>query len=290
MAQMYSTDPYGLVAEAIGYLQTHHLEQPSLDTLAQALGRSPYQLQRTFQAWAGVSPKTFLRYLSLQHAKTLLQEGQTLLDTSLETGLSSPSRLHDLFVQLEAMTPGMYRRGAKGLDIRYQRLDSPFGPLLAAATPVGICRLVFTDHLQDALRELHAEFPGARFLETTLQEAPALRSAFVPGTSPSEPIRLHLKGSPFQRKVWEALLRIPSGHLESYSGLAQRIGQAGAARAIGSALAANPIAYLIPCHRVIQASGLFGQYHWDARRKAAILAWESAQRFGERDLEGKGMA
>ena len=281
MSQTYTVDAYPLVAEAIAYLLEHRLEQPSLEDLSRGLGRSPWQLQRTFREWAGVSPKTFLGYLSLQHAKALLHERQTLLEASLNSGLSGSGRLHDLFVHIEAMTPGDYRRGARGLEIRWELMDSPFGPMLAAATPRGLCRLVFTEHPQAAVQELREEFPSPRILEAPLQQGEALRALLGTGSLPSGQLRLHLKGSPFQLKVWEALLKIPSGSVESYSGLAARLGQPRAARALGSAVAANPVACLIPCHRVIQASGIFGQYRWQASRKAALLGWESARRFGE---------
>lgn len=286
MSQTYTADAYPLIAEAIGFLVEHHLEQPSLEELSRRLGRSPWQLQRTFRAWAGVSPKTFLGYLSLQHAKALLRERQTLLEASLDSGLSSPGRLHDLFVHIEAMTPGSYRRGARGLEIRYERTDSLFGPMLAAATPKGICRLVFADRPEAALAELRQEFPAAGFREAPLEQGKALRALLGTDSVPAEQLRLHLKASPFQLKVWEALLKIPAGSVESYSGLAARLGQPRAARALGSAVAANPVAYLIPCHRVIQASGIFGQYRWDASRKAAMLGWESLRRFGDPESEG----
>lgn len=269
---------YNRVAAAIEYLQQHFTEQPSLEQLAQAVNLSPFHFQRLFSEWAGVSPKKFLQYLSLDYARHLLvDESLSLMDAAHASGLSGSSRLHDLFVSIEGMTPGEFRQGGEQLVIDYCFSDSPFGRVLAAATTKGLCHLAFEEGEAAALSTLKARFPNARYRQgvtPTLQQALAF---FERDWKPSSPLRLHLKGTPFQLKVWEGLLRIPEGRLTSYGALAKSIDQPSASRSVGTAIGSNPVAVLIPCHRVIRASGEFGGYRWGAARKAALIGWEAAQ-------------
>jgi AraC family transcriptional regulator of adaptative response/methylated-DNA-[protein]-cysteine methyltransferase len=269
---------YNRVAAAIEYLQQHFTEQPSLEELARAANLSPFHFQRLFSEWAGVSPKKFLQYLSLDHARYLLaHDASTVLETAHATGLSGSGRLHDLFVSIEGMTPGEFRNGGASLRIDYCYADSLFGPLIAAATAKGLCYLAFEDDAATALNALQARFPNAHYRQAL---TPMLRQAlqFFSRDWESLPqIRLHLKGTPFQLKVWEGLLSIPEGRLSTYGALASRLGQPTASRAVGTAIGSNPVAVLIPCHRVIRASGEFGGYRWGAARKAALIGWETAQ-------------
>ncbi len=273
---------YNRVAAAIEYLQQHFTEQPSLEELAQATNLSPFHFQRLFSAWAGVSPKKFLQYLSLDHARKLLAENEfSVLDAAHASGLSGSGRLHDLFVSIEGMTPGEFRHGGAQLTINYCFSDSPFGRLIAAATTKGLCHLAFEEDDHAALIALKARFPNARYRQgvtPTLQQALAF---FDRGWRPLSLIRLHLKGTPFQLKVWEGLLRIPEGRFTSYGALAKSIDQPSASRAVGTVIGSNPVAVLIPCHRVIRASGEFGGYRWGTARKAALIGWEAAQIEGD---------
>lgn len=266
---------YQRIAQAIAYLQHHYQQQPPLDEVAEHIHLSPYHFQRLFTEWAGVSPKKFLQYISLHHAKTMLRQSATLLNVSESIGLSSPSRLHDLFINIEGMTPYEYKNGGENLTIDYEWADSPFGPLLIASTTKGICFLAFADHAESALTELRQQFPQAKLQQqTTVLQQQALLF-FQQQELPQ--LKLHLKASDFQLKVWEALLKIPLGQLTTYSGIAQSIQQPQAARAVGSAIASNPVAFLIPCHRVIQKSGVLGNYRWGETRKVALVGWEAAQ-------------
>lgn len=268
---------YQRVAHAIAYLQSHAHEQPSLSDVANAIHISPYHLQRTFTQWAGISPKQFLQYLTLEHSKRLLAQQQTLQDISFEAGLSSASRLHDLFIKYEGMTPGEYKRQAAQLTIEFAFYDTIFGDCIIANTAKGICHIAFSDDSDDTLNTLHGCFPKAHLLEQrTALQASAAHVLNQPQNS-LEAVKLHLIGTPFQLKVWRSLLSIPAGALCSYGALAQHISQPNAARAVGTAIASNPIAFLIPCHRVIRSTGEFGDYRWGAVRKRAIIAWESAQ-------------
>lgn len=266
---------YTQIALAITYLQAHYQDQPSLEELAAVVHMSPFHFQRLFTEWAGVSPKQFVRYLSLQQAKQLLQQDGNLLSVANETGLSGTGRLHDLFVQIEGMTPGEYRNGGASLQISYQFLASPFGQLLVAATPKGICRLVFMEEEETALNELQAGYPNAQYQKEDHPFFASLPDLFQPQQSWPK-LKLHLKGTPFQLQVWEALLRIPEGRCISYGIMAKYLQQPNASRAVGTAIGANPVAFLIPCHRVIQATGALGGYRWGLPRKTAILGWEAA--------------
>lgn len=268
---------YDRIAGAIEYIQTHFREQPNLDEVAAAVNLSPAHFQRLFTEWAGTSPKKFLQYVSLAHAKMLLKDRQaTLFDTAYETGLSGTSRLHDLFVNIEGMTPAEYKNGGRDLAIRFNFLHSPFGRILIASTSKGICHMVFYEDQQLAVARLEAEFPNAQFSEEHDEFQQSALRLFNHDWNDLKKIKLHLKGSDFQLKVWETLLKIPMGQLCSYGEIAQRIDSPAASRAVGTAIGKNPVAFLIPCHRVIQATGSFGGYMWGSTRKTAIIGWENA--------------
>jgi AraC family transcriptional regulator of adaptative response/methylated-DNA-[protein]-cysteine methyltransferase len=275
---------YQRIEAALTYAQAHYQAQPNLEELAAQAHWSPFHFQRKFQEWAGVSPKKFLQYLSLDHAKQLLRQQASVAEASHETGLSGTSRLHDLFVRLEAMTPGEYRHGGAALAIQYSFGESPFGRYLVASTAKGICRLVFLDDEQTALTELQQEWPQATLVtEETASHAQVARF-FARTFSPTDRLHLHLKGTAFQLKIWESLLRVPEGQLRTYAQLAEAAENGAAVRAAGTAIGANPVAYLIPCHRVIRGTGALGQYRWGAPRKAALLGWEAARTAPSNDL------
>lgn len=269
---------YDRIATAIEYIKTHFKDQPDLNKVAEQVHLSPFHFQRLFQEWAGVSPKKFLQYLSIGHAKTMLQQqGASLFDAAYETGLSGTSRLHDLFINIEGMTPGEYKNGGESLSINYSFAESPFGEIIVASTSKGISHLAFVKDEPEALAELKARFPHATYRQTVDMIQQNALYIFTQDWSRLSEIKLHLKGTPFQLKVWEALLNIPAGQLTTYSGLSQKIGNPAAARAVGSAVGSNPVAFLIPCHRVIRASGETGDYHWGSTRKTAIIGWEAAR-------------
>lgn len=273
---------YQRISEAIEYIRTHFKEQPDLDKVASDLGLSPFHFQRLFSDWAGVSPKKFLQFTSLEYSKRLLREqGANLFTTAMETGLSGTGRLHDLFITIEGMTPGEYKNGGKGLKILHHVEDSLFGKVFIASTEKGICKLVFADEPATALEELRAELPFADYHAGTnglQQTALGVFSKNHPGLSQ---IKLHLKASDFQLKVWNALLTIPPGRLSSYGKIATEIGQPRASRAVGSAIGDNPVAFLIPCHRVVQSTGNYGEYRWGPTRKTVLIAWEASVLSGE---------
>ena len=246
----------------------------SLDALAAEIGLSPAHFQRIFSAWAGISPKRLQQYLALGHAKALLAERFTTLDAAHSVGLSGSSRLHDLFLRWEAMSPGDYAKGGAGLTIRHGWFDSPFGEMLAMATDRGLCGLAFAEEAGRgaALADMAARWPSAAHLADADAVAPRVAGLFDGGAA-----RLHLIGAPFQIKVWEALMRIPSGHVTTYSEIADAIGHPRAVRAVGTAVGRNPIGYLIPCHRALRKSGGLGGYHWGLPVKRALLAWEAGR-------------
>ena len=251
-------------------------QQPDLDAVAKEVYLSPFHFQRLFKDWAGVSPKKFLQYISLQHAKKLLQQ-HTVSDAAYETGLSGSSRLHDLFISIEGMTPGEFKNGGEQLQINYSFAETPFGNIIVASTAKGICHLAFADDEMAALHQLQSQFPKATFrqvVDTIQQNALFI---FTQDWKDLSKIKLHLKGTPFQIRVWEALLKIPMGDVSTYSGIANTINNPNASRAVGTAIGDNPVAFLIPCHRVIRSTGDFGQYHWGSIRKTAMLGWESAK-------------
>ena len=269
---------YYRVAEAIEYIRNNFKRQPDLDEVAKTVNLSPFHFQRLFSEWAGITPKKFLQYTSIQYAKSLLKDSQeTLFETAHQTGLSGTSRLHDLFVAIEGMTPGEYKYGGKTLEINHSFEATPFGNLLVASTMRGICYMAFEEEQQLALSKLRAKFPNA-----TLNEKPDLIQQnamliFQADWTKLKQVKLHLKGTDFQLKVWESLLKIPMGRLSTYGSIAREIDLPNASRAVGTAIGSNPVAFLIPCHRVIQSSGIFGGYMWGPTRKAAIIGWEAAR-------------
>lgn len=272
---------YERVAKAIEYIHENYTRQPDLDEVAKQVHVSPFHFQRMFKEWAGVTPKKFLQYISVEHAKTLLKQDLSLSDVTFETGLSGTSRLHDLFISIEGMTPGEYKNGGEQLNINYSFAETPFGNIIVASTTKGICHLAFADDERAALKELTALFPNASFkqvVDTIQQNALFI---FTQDWKNLDKIKLHLKGTPFQLKVWEALLKVPLGQLTTYSDIAATVGNEKASRAVGSAVGDNPVAFLIPCHRVIKSTGVFGQYHWGSTRKTAIIGWEAAKVFPE---------
>lgn len=269
---------YYRIAEAISYLKENFKSQPDLDELAAKVNLSPFHFQRLFSEWAGVSPKKFLQYLNLNYAKQVLKDQQsTLFDAALQTGLSGTGRLHDLFVNVEGMTPGEFKNGGENLHINYSYTQTPFGQLLVASTAKGICHMAFADNEVEAFEALKKQFPRASYQQKTDEIQKSALQIFDQNWNEPSKIKLHLKGTPFQLKVWETLLRVPLGRLTTYGNLARAVGNPNASRAVGTAVGDNPIAFLIPCHRVIQSSGHFGQYHWGQIRKNAILGWEAAQ-------------
>ena len=267
---------YNVIARA---LQVIDSDGPALtlDGLARRMDMSPAHFQRVFSAWVGVSPKRYQQYLTLDHARQLLADRFTVLDTAHAAGLSGGGRLHDLFLTWEAMSPGDYARGGEGLTIRWGWFDSPFGPALVMGTGKGICGIGFASETGEdaAMADLSGRWPKARFEQDAVALRPWVLSAF--GDTPGKAAPLHLIGAPFQIKVWEALLRIPSGHVTTYSQLASAVGHPKAMRAVGTAVGRNPISYLIPCHRALRKSGGLGGYHWGLPVKRALLAWEAAR-------------
>ncbi|ULQ55233.1 methylated-DNA--[protein]-cysteine S-methyltransferase [Flavihumibacter rivuli] len=266
------------IAKAIEYLRDNFREQPDLDLVAEKVHLSPFHFQRMFTDWAGVSPKKFLQYLNLEYAKTILtKEGATLFDAAAEAGLSGTSRLHDLFVKIEGMTPGEFKNGGEKLSINYSFAETPFGKVLVASTEKGICHMAFVEDEAAGFELLQQQFPKAGYHQVVDMIQQNALYIFNQDWSRLQEIKLHLKGSPFQLKVWETLLKIPMGKLATYGQVAREISQPNASRAVGTAIGSNPVAFLIPCHRVIQATGAIGGYMWGPTRKAAIIAWEGAR-------------
>jgi AraC family transcriptional regulator of adaptative response/methylated-DNA-[protein]-cysteine methyltransferase len=269
---------YQRIADAIDYIKINFKNQPNLDEVAEKVNLSPFHFQRLFTDWAGISPKKFLQYLSIDYAKGILKDKQaTLFDTAFETGLSGTGRLHDLFVNIEGMTPAEYKNGGKSLFINYSFAESPFGDIIVASTPKGICYMAFAGERGEAFTSLQAQFPNAQYTQMVDQAQQNALFIFKKDWSQLSNIKLHLKGTSFQLKVWEALLNIPLGGLSTYSSVAAAIQHPKASRAVGSAVGDNPVAFLIPCHRVIKSTGETGQYHWGATRKSAIIGWEAAK-------------
>jgi len=279
---MYDNEPesrhYAIVARAISYIRTHARAQPSLEDIAAAVHLSPHHLQRLFADWAGISPKRFLQYLTKEHARRQLAASADVLSAAGEAGLSSTSRLHDLMVSCEAMTPGEIKSGGRGLAIGHGVGPSPFGDVLVAWTPRGVCHFAFrVDDEATMVAELAARWPAATLQRDDAQAQALLRQIF-PRTPTRGTVHLVLRGTNFQIKVWEALIRTEPGHVVSYQQLARQLGQPGASRAVGSAIAANTIGFLIPCHRVIREGGEVGQYRWGSERKLALIGWEAGAR------------
>ena len=268
---------YDRIAKAIEYIKNDFRSQPNLDEIAEKVHLSPFHFQRLFSEWAGTSPKKFLQYISLEYAKKLLTEnGASLFDTAYETGLSGTSRLHDLFINIEGMTPAEYKNGGKNLSINYSFAESPFGNLIVASTAKGVCFMAFAEDETEALEHLKQKFPNATFQQKLDLIQQNVLFIFQNDWSKLPEIKLHLKGTDFQLKVWETLLKIPMGQLSTYTSIATKIGHPNASRAVGTAIGSNPVAFLIPCHRVIQSTGTFGGYMWGSTRKTAIIGWECA--------------
>ena len=270
---------YDRIAQAIAFISSRVKEQPELAEIAAHLHMSPFHFQRMFSRWAGVTPKRYLQILTLAHAKRLLGESRSVLEVADTVGLSSGSRLYDHFVQMEAVTPGEFKLRGAGLAIEYGVHETPFGLAFLAATPRGICKLVFVDNrdIQVPLTELSEQWPCAMIQENQQLVGDLLAGVFSSQKPVDRPLSLYVSGTNFQINVWKALMQIPSGKVASYSHIATAIGHPTAARAVGMAAGANPVAFLIPCHRVIQQSGKLGGYHWGINRKHAIHAWETAQ-------------
>jgi AraC family transcriptional regulator of adaptative response/methylated-DNA-[protein]-cysteine methyltransferase len=278
MKEQTKTD-YERVADAITYINTHFKQQPALEQIAEAVHLSPFHFQKMFTDWAGVSPKKFLQYISLEYAKGLLKDKQTtLFDAAFETGLSGTGRLHDLFVNIEGMTPGEYKNGGENLHINYSFAESPFGNILIASTAKGICYMAFFDDEAQVIKDLSSHFPNAHYRQRTDLAQQNAMYIFTHDWSKLHEIKLHLKGTDFQLKVWEVLLKIPMGELSTYGKIADAIQNPKASRAVGSAIGSNPVSFLIPCHRVIQATGAIGGYMWGPTRKTAIIGWEAAKK------------
>lgn len=263
---------YNRVAKAIAFINVNFKKQPGLEEIAEKVHLSPFHFQRLFTDWAGVSPKKFLQYVSIQHAKQKLKEKSTNA-----TGLSGTGRLHDLFIKVEGMTPGEYKNGGKNLFINYSYRKTPFGEVLIASTSKGICHMAFLENQEEAYKVLQNQFPNAHLQQEVDQMQQNALYIFTQDWNKLNQIKLHLKGTEFQLKVWEALLKIPLGQLSTYGSIAEMIDKPKASRAVGTAIGTNPVAFLIPCHRVIQTGGKFGGYMWGTTRKIAIIGWEAAK-------------
>ncbi|WP_296124979.1 methylated-DNA--[protein]-cysteine S-methyltransferase [uncultured Bacteroides sp.] len=269
---------YERIAAAIRFIEENRQEQPKLEAVAEHVNMSPFHFQRIFQEWAGITPKHFLQYLNVEYAKYILQKTHaSLLDTAYEVGLSGTGRLHDLFVNIEGMTPGEYKNGGENLSINYSFAESPFGEIFVASTSKGICCMEFADNHEIAFNSLLQKFPNAKFSQIVDKIQQNALFIFTQDWSKLKEIKLHLKGTDFQLKVWDALLKIPMGGLTTYGDIATEINNPKACRAVGTAIGENPVAFLIPCHRVIRSSGALGNYHWGEIRKTAIIGWEAAK-------------
>jgi AraC family transcriptional regulator of adaptative response/methylated-DNA-[protein]-cysteine methyltransferase len=266
------------MGRAIRYLSANYRDQPTLEDAASAVGLSPFHFQRLFSRYVGVSPKSFVGHLTFDHARAGLVEGKSLLETAFDSGLSGPSRLHDLSLKIEAMTPGEYAKGGEGVAIDYGFHPSPFGSALVMATTRGVCGIAFADEgdEKEALTDMMARWPKARFAVAPERTRKFARQIFRPAKD-RDALRLHLLGTPWQIKVWQALLAIPEGKISTYRAIAELAGNPRASRAVGVAVGCNPIAWIIPCHRVLGSTGALTGYHWGLERKRAMLALESAR-------------
>lgn len=270
---------------AIKFLERNFHRQPSLAEIADSINMSEYHFQRLFSRWAGISPKRFMQFLTKEYAKTLIENSENVLDAAYDAGLSGPGRLHDLFVTCEAVTPGEYGKGGRGVRIAYGVHPSPFGTCLLAATERGICNLTFLHDRSEAeaTGSVISQWPNAVLEHRPKKTRTLVQKVFDRRAEPgSTPLHLYVRGTNFQIKVWEALLRIPVGHAVTYEAVARHIDMPKAARAVGNAVGQNPISFLIPCHRVIRKLGVFGNYGGGAARKKALLGWEAAQKFARR--------
>ena len=269
---------YEMIRRSLAFLTENWRGQPSLEQLADQSGVSPHHLQRLFTRWAGLSPKAFLQAITIDHARELLRDSASVLDTAYEVGLSGPGRLHDLFVTHEGMTPGLYKARGKGLTIRHGFHECPFGLALVMVTDMGLCGLAFADQSEQraALADMMARWPQADFVEDRAVTTPYAARIFEKANwMPDQPLRIVFIGSDFEIRVWETLLRIPLGKASTYSAIAAHVGKPAAARAVGTAVGKNPISFVVPCHRVLGKSGGLCGYHWGLTRKRAILGWEA---------------
>lgn len=274
------SDDYARIEQVIYYLEKHAAQQPSLSEIAQNIHLSEYHFQRLFTRWVGISPKRFLQFLTKENAKRLLANSASIMESAYQVGLSGPGRLHDLFITWEAVTPGEYKQRGAGLTINYGFHFTPFGEILLGVTDRGICNLSFVMPAgrSETRESLHKDWPKAKLVQKPSVTGPLIEKIFTSGGGfTGHPLQLYLNGSNFQLKVWEALLRIPSGNVVSYGDIANYLGEPKASRAVGNALARNPVAVLIPCHRVIHSLGEFGNYRYGEVRKIALLGWEMAK-------------
>lgn len=267
---------YDRIEKAITYLRENFKNQPRLEDVAAHVGLSSFHFQKMFTKWAGVSPKKFLQFISVEYAKQLLKKNKTLFDVSDQAGLSGTGRLHDLFVNIEAMTPGEYKNGGVGLTVHYSLGKTPYGDVLIASTEKGVCHTSFIMDNERPEEILAQDLPKAKLIYSRNKMHDNVIQLFQANLQENESIQLHLKGTPFQLKVWKALLEIPTGEAKTYGKLAEDIGHPKAYRAVGTAIGQNPIAYIIPCHRVIAATGVIGNYRWGSTRKAAMIGRELA--------------
>lgn len=272
------------IAQAIHYIHTNFKTQPSLEEVAEKVHLSAFHFQRLFTEWAGISPKKYLQYTSLHFAKSLMTGGNySISKTAYETGLSGSSRLYDLFVNIEGITPGEYKEQGANIFITYGFAGSPFGPVMIATTPRGICKLSFYNDENAILQELKDEWPKSQMTRNDEESAQFASAIF--SQKKSSPIKLNVKGTSFQLKVWEALLSIPEGKIAAYNQVADLVGQSSASRAVGSAIGKNPVALLIPCHRVIKKVGGIGEYRWNSDRKLSLLSWEMCQTVNRENIQ-----
>jgi len=271
---------YDVVRRAIGHIRGHWRAQPAIEEIAEAAGVTPTELHHLFRRWAGITPKAFLQALTLDSARRLLRDSASVLDATYEVGLSGPGRLHDLFVTHEAMSPGEWKAGGEGLTLRYGFHPSPFGTALIMATERGLAGLALADAGKEraALADMKARWPKAKYVEDAARTAALAARIFDPKLwRPQQPLRVVLIGTDWEVRVWEALLDIPMGRLATYSGIADRVKAPNAARAVGAAVGKNPLAFVVPCHRVVGKSGELTGYHWGLTRKRAMLGWEAGQ-------------
>lgn len=282
-AILAGTTDYALIRRAILYLSEHWTAHPPLDDLAEHLGLSPAHTQKLFKRWCGLSPKEFVQAITIDHARSLLEGAASVLDTAHAVGLSGGSRLHDLFVTHEAMTPGDYKRRGEGLDIAYGFHASPFGEALVMTTARGVCGVAFVDEDQQqtragALEDMTRRWPKACFREAPTETQASVGRLFQPSRwQATQPLRLVLIGTDFEVRVWETLLKIPLGRAVSYADIARHLGQPTASRAVGTAVGRNPISFAVPCHRVMRGDGQLAGYHWGLTRKRALISWETGR-------------
>jgi AraC family transcriptional regulator, regulatory protein of adaptative response / methylated-DNA-[protein]-cysteine methyltransferase len=275
-----SLEDYAKVCDVIAHVSENWRDQPSLDDLATRVKLTPDQLQRLFTRWAGLTPKAFLQALTLDHAKRMLEQSASILETSLDVGLSGPGRLHDLFVTHEGMSPGAYKNRGGGLPISYGYHPSPFGLALVMVTPYGLCGLAFCDSGGEsaALADMTRRWPNAQYTEDSAVTAPFAAQLFADENfRPNQPLRITFIGTDFEIRVWETLLKIPVGQATTYGDIATAVGSPKAARAVGAAVGKNPMSFVVPCHRVLGKSGALTGYHWGLTRKKAILGWEAGR-------------